>query len=416
MGDNMEVFVARQPIFNKKLKVFAYELLYRDEKNNNYIDDGDKATSNVVMNSFLSIGFETLTDNKKAFVNFTYNLIVDDFITLFPKDKIVVELLEDIKIDENIIAAIRNLKELGYTIALDDFSLKNIKKYKDIIEYIDILKVDFLLNEDKEIKAIPKLFNKMLNNKKIIFLAEKIESIEELNKAIRYGYTLFQGFFFSKPITIKGKTVSTSKLNCMKILKELSNNNPNYDNISNVVEKDISLSYNLLKLINSSAFYRGNKITSIKQALVYLGFKEIKKWVSLLLLRDVNKDNPDEVMKATIIRGKLAELIASKINLEDRKSEAFLLGIFSMIDIIINMPISDLINDLPLNEDVKLALLGEENNFKDILDIIKAYEKGDWNNILKYISKYNITSEYIFDSYVEALNYINDINKSLNSI
>jgi len=408
----MEVFVARQPIFDLKLNVFAYELLYRDKDNLAIINDGDKATSNVVINSFFDIGFYTLTENKRAFINFTYNLIKEEIITLFPKDQIIIEVLEDVEIDEDMISSLKILKELGYTIALDDFCLKNINKYKSIIEYIDILKVDFMLNNKKEIQAIPKLFN----NGKIIFLAEKIESKEDFDEAVKYGYKLFQGFFFSKPVTIKGKTVSGSKLNCIEILKELNKENPDFDDISHIVERDISLSYNLLKLINSTVFYKKNKIISIKQALVMLGFKEIRKWISLLILRDANKEKPDEIMKGAIIRGKIAELLSIKLGLSNRKSEAFLMGMFSLIDVIMDMTIDDLINDLPLNDDVKRALLGEDNIFRDILNIITFYEKGQWNDILKYQNKYNLTSKYIFDSYIEALNCINDINKSMENI
>lgn len=401
----MEVFVARQPIYDKDLNVFAYEILYRDGFKNYYnAGDGDKATSMVVMNSFLSIGFDTLTDNKKAFINFTKKLIDEEVYTLFPNNSIVIEILEDIEIDDEFINSCKKIKEYGYILALDDFIISDFKKYLKILDYIDIMKVDFKLNSLHEIKEI----GRILKNKEIVLLAEKVETEEEFREALNSGYSLFQGYFFSRPVTLSGKDVSSYKMNSLQILKALNDDEPEFESIAQIVERDVSLSYNLLKLINSGVFFTGNKITSIKHALVMLGFKEIRKWISLILLRDMNEDIPEEIMKTCLVRGKLAELLTINFNMSNRKSEGFLMGLFSLIDIIMGRPLKEIINELPLNDDVKGSLLGKKNEFRDIYEIILGYEKADWDNII-FLCDGKINYKDIPDLYIEALDWSNKI-------
>jgi len=406
----MDIFVARQPIFDKKQKVFAYELLYRNGIEN-YCEniDGDKATSMVIINSFLSIGIETLTNNKRAFINFTENLIRDEIPTLFPNKSIVVEILEDVKPDEEVIKKCKKLKSEGYILALDDFIFKDISIYKRFIDVVDIVKVDFMQNSFADRAAIVK----ELKNSKIKFLAEKVESREEYFEAIEMGYEYFQGYFFSKPVIVSGKDISSSKLNCMEILNEINRPEPDYNKLASIVERDISLSYKLLRVINFPAFYTNSRITSIKQALVLFGFKGIRKWISLIFLRDIGKDKPDEILKSALVRGKLGEFIAPKVGLKDRKSELFIMGLFSVIDVVMDKPLGEILKELPLSEDIKEALLGKENKLNDIYRLILSYEKGDWQNYLKYSNKLKLKEVEIPKHYIEVLEWVEEIFSSV---
>jgi EAL and modified HD-GYP domain-containing signal transduction protein len=267
-----EIYVARQPIFTRNQEVFAYELLYRSGVNKFYSNlNGDQASFEVITNSFLLIGLETLTRGKKAFINFTKNLLENDVATLLPNEAIVIEILQDIEPDKKILNACRKLKELGYYLALDDFCYN--RKFLPLIDLVDIIKVDFLKTEKKEREAIIQRIGKP----KIHFLAEKVETREEFTQALEMGYSYFQGYFFSKPLILSGKDIPSFKIIYLKILQEINRQDLDYDRLEDYVKMDVSLSYKLLKFINSLSFGFRNEIRSIKQALVLLGQKELSK-------------------------------------------------------------------------------------------------------------------------------------------
>ena len=223
----MDVFVARQPIFGKKLEVVGYELLFRTGFENVYSGtDGDQASSSVITDSFFSIGLDTLTRGKKAFINFTEKLLLDKSATVLPKEVLVIEILENIEPSEEIIAACKELRKLGYHLALDDFVFE--KKFIPLIELADIIKVDLKLSDIRESRAIVQNY---CSGKKIEFLAEKLETHEEFEEALQEGYSYFQGFFFSKPVIISRKEIPSHKINLIHILNEVSRPEVNYNKL-----------------------------------------------------------------------------------------------------------------------------------------------------------------------------------------
>ena len=405
----MDIYIARQPIFNTRLEVFAYELLYRSGTDNfsNVSDsDGDSATSAVITNGLMMMGIDELTHGKKSFINFTKNLIVEKIPLLFSNEVVVVELLEDIIPDDDFIEICKELKEKGYILALDDFVLDY--DYIELIELADIIKVDFMLTSKEERREIIRRY-KYLNIK---FLAEKVETLEEFEEAKEAGYTYFQGYFFSKPVIIPGKDIKSYTMNYVKILDELNADVPEYDKISNIIEYDVALTYKLLRLINSPAFYTNSKITSVNHALVLLGFNEIKKWITIIMMRDLGASKPDEIVRASLLRAKMAEQIASPIGIRGRKNELFLVGVFSMIDTLMNRTLFDILSEIPLEIEIVEAILGFDNDLKASFDIVLAYERGDWEKVNKICVGKNVDSKKIRIAYMKALEWTNNIYNS----
>lgn len=409
-----DIFVARQPIYDANKNVQAYELLYRNSLEQNVYScvDGDQATSSVIINSFLSIGIKKLTYNKTAFINFTSKLLKEDIPTLFPNQKIVVEIIEDIDTDYELKEACKRLKKLGYTIALDDFVFENIDKYKDIIKYIDIIKVDFLQSSHEERAKIVDRFQ----DSNIRLLAEKVETKKDFKTALEMGYSYFQGYYFSKPNIISGKDVCGYSKNCFEMLDELEKPDPSFFILEEIVQRDVSMSYRLLRLVNSAYYHSIKEIKSIKQALLMIGFSELRKFVLLILMHDINKNTSDEIMRKSLIRGKFAELIAPEVGLGYRRSETFIMGIFSLLDSLLKESREKILNEVPLGQDLKDALLGKDNELSDILKIIKSYEKGDWRNFSILANKLDIDEKKIPPFYFKSVEWTNNTFNILKNI
>ncbi len=403
----MNIFIARQPIFDKDMKVHAYELLYRsNDASEAFITDGDLATRKLIINTTILLGLDKITRGKKAFINFTKETIKSDLPKLFNTEDLVVEILEDVVPDNEFIVKCKELKKIGYELALDDFVLDY--KYDEITDLVDVIKVDFMLTEKNERVEIIKKHRRG----NIKFLAEKIETFEEYKESVEMGYDYFQGYFFSKPIIISGNDVKNFSATYAMIFEELTSSEPCYSRLESIVQKDVAVSYKLLRLINSPAFYSRREIVSIKQALVRLGFNEMKKWISLLMIRDIGNDIPDEVIRLSLIRGKLCESICKDTHIKSRNSEAFLLGMFSMIDIILNRRLDEVVDKLPLTSDIKNALNGDENIFSNILCIAKDFEQANWSNSTKIIEELNLSLDIVYKNYLDSIDWVDTIERS----
>ncbi len=398
----MEVYVARQPIFDRSMRIFGYELLYRRSRNNFYegLDD-EQATSELIHNAFLVMQFDELTNRNRAFINFSEELLENEVPLLLPKDIIVIEILERVKATDTIIQTCKKLKEKGYTIALDDFIFQ--ESFKPLVDLADIIKVEF----DGTGLSQQKNFIKQYKEK--TFLAEKIETREDYKIALDMGYDLFQGYFFSKPVILTGKKIEVLNANLIKIIEALNQKEPDLQQITEIIEKDLALSYKILKLANSVIFASKSKIYSIKQALVRLGIEELKKWVYLMALRGIQNRGNQELINNCLVRGKLMEFIALETGMKNKHLEFFLTGMFSSIDTLLNRRMQDIIVELPLTTDVKEALLKRDNELKKVLDIVLSYEMANWGESGKRFID-NMTNERFVDLYLEALRWVNEVN------
>ena len=394
--------MARQPIFDRKEKIFAYELLFRQGNENFYNSlDGDKATGDVISNSFLTIGMDTLTGGKRGFINFTANLLKNQIAYSLPKEYLGIEVLEDVEPEKDIILACKQLKEAGYLIILDDFVFE--PKFWPLIDLADIIKVDFLRTDGHERKNILK----RVGLRKIKFLAEKVETRDDFLQAFHMGYCYFQGYYFCKPVVISGNSIPLFKLNCLRLMEEINNTEVDFEKINYFIKGDVSLSYNLLKFINSSAFGLKTKINSIKQALVLLGLSEVRKWASIIVLQNIGEDKPNELVVNSVVRATFGEALARKTILKEQANNIFLMGMFSLIDAFLDRPLANVLEELPITNEIKRALLGEENQIRPFLDLILAYEKADWVNFSVYAKKVHIDESEVPNLYLQALTSAN---------
>lgn len=412
-GMRMEVFVARQPIFTKTKEIFAYELLYRNNNENRFPEiNGDVATTDVIINSFINIGINELSNGKPCFINFTEKLLQQSLPTYFQPSEIIVEILETVELNQELLDICKELKGKGYQIALDDFVLNEENPYSyALIEHADIIKVDFRETTEQMRRSIEEISLK--NNIKL--LAEKIETYEEFESAVRIGYEYFQGYFFSRPVILSTRDVPEYFQNYFEIIHHLSNSEPNLNYIIRLIEQDLSLSYKLLKLINSPAFRPINKINSIKQAIIRLGMKELKKWLYILSIRGNIAGKSEwsrEIFNITLTRAKMCELISLHKNKQKESSSYFLTGMFSLMDALLGMKMDEIVNLMPLHDDICAALNGNSNQLKDTLDLSISIEKGVWEDVSFWCEKLQIEERIVLRSYNEAFKWSNNLMKN----
>jgi len=401
------IFVARQPIFDCNKNIFGYELLFRHGLEN-FFDaahfDKDYASSKVLLDSVTVFDLKDLTRGKRAFLNFTARVLLSDLISAFSTDSIVIELLEDIPPYPPIVEACKKIKNQGYLIALDDFEYN--PTYQPLINLADIIKVDFLATLGEERRNIIE----KSGNKKIKFLAEKVETIEDYNQGLEMGYAYFQGYYFSKPIIVAGKDVPSIKVNLMQIFKEMQQPEINMDKLEKILERDLSLSFKLLRFINSAAFGMMTEIRSIRHALNMLGIIELKKWMTMILLSQLGSDKPDELMINSLIRAKFCELTAETIGQKSKKSDFFLMGLFSLIDAFLDRPISDILSDLPIPTEVKSAIMDQKGKMGETLSLIACYERSKWDNISQISRSLNIDEKSVLEHYFTSIRWANDFS------
>jgi len=410
----MKVFVARQPILDRENKIIAYELLYRNDYLFNAYDhtNGDQATADVIINTFFNIGSNHATNDRKCFINFTENLLKLRIPTYFPKEKIVIEILEDVNPTGEVLQVCQELKNEGYTIALDDFKLDGINhQAAKFLPYTDIIKVDFQSTSVEERKEIIRESKK----RNIEILAEKIETFEEYLIALKEGFNYFQGYYFSKPIILSTYDIPENFQTYFLILNELKLPNPNIQKLSSIIEADLSLSYKLLKMINSPLYGTINKVKSIQQAIVLLGLKEIEKWIFVLTIRETKEKSHihQDLIYLSLIRAKFCELFASKFGQEENKSSYFITGLFSLIDALLHRPMEKILEGLPLEDEIKLALLDYDNEYKRPLKMIKQIERAEWTELSTGNTDIKKLEEVLSTIYVEAIQWTNQYLQSV---
>lgn len=392
------IYVARQPIFDCGKNTIAYELLFRDgqakfDPNIN----GDIATNTVISNSFFVIGADRLLDGKKSFINFTYNLLIDKVPLLLPKQTTIIEILENVEPTEELVAACKEFAEQGYTIALDDFIYT--PKLQPLVELASIIKFDLRCSTFSDIQSHLEQYP---HHKNIKLLAEKVETNDEFEQALALGFELFQGYFFCKPELLHGKEISSSQLSLMQLIATVNQQDFKFDTLENLVARDVGLSYKLLRYINSAFFAKAQSISSIKQAIIYMGEAEIRRFVSLIALSSIAQKKPSELIHMACTRGKFAELLAAFTKSECAEAELFTLGMFSLIDALIDQPMAQVMNVLPLADKIKLALVERKGKLAMYLMLIEHYEKGEWEEVSKLASALTLPEEQLPTLYLQA--------------
>lgn len=404
----MEVFVARQPIFDRYRRVYGYELLFRSSLENFFPDiDGDRASSSVINNSFLVMGIQSITGGTRAFVNVTDSLLIDGTAEILPKDLTVVEILEGSRLDSEVIAACRRLHQAGYLLALDDFVYHN--GHDPLLEIADILKIDYREIGPADRKAVVDRFAP----RGIRLLAEKVETNEEYREALALGYDYFQGYFFTRPEVVVGKEVPGVKLNYLRMLQEIHRPNLNLNQLEEIIKREVSVSYKLLRYLNSAAFSFRQKITSIPHGLMLLGERNIRKWATVVALAGMANDKPEELVVTAILRARFCELLAPKVGLADRESELFLTGMLSVIDAILDKPMADILAELPISEEISTALFPGDNAFARVLHLVVAYEQAEWERVREQAASLSVAEGELPAMHLQALEWAQQVFRGL---
>ena len=399
----MDAYVARQPIFNRRKKLLGYELLFRDGTANYVPDmDGDIMTSTVLSNTFFAIGIDTLLGGKLSFINFTQNLLIQKLPLLMPKATTVVEILEDVDPTPELIAACQEMGQEGYTIALDDFVYS--PELKPLIELAKIIKFDFRLSTIEEIQTY---LGQLPKTCRPILLAEKIETSEEFETSKEMGFELFQGYFFCKPEIVKGKKIPDSSINLMQMVVEVNNPDIKFRNLEKLIAPDVSLSYKLLRYINSAFFSTTKRISSIQQALVYLGLIEIRRFISMIAMSNLAAGKPDELVRAACIRAKFCAQLSTVAPAKVSEGELFTLGMFSLIDAIVDQPMAKVMKALPLSDSIKDALIRQRGELIDYLKLVESYEQARWHDVAAIAGRLHIAEEKLPEIYMQACEWSN---------
>lgn len=398
--DNL--FVARQPIYDKGNQLFGYELLYRaGDTDVAEFTDGSLASSQVILNSFVDIGFDGLVGSSFAFINITEDFILDESLTPMFEKQTVLEVLEDIPPSAEVVAGVKRLKEKGYKIALDDFQYS--PEYDELLVLADFVKVDVIeLSTSDIIREL-----KHLEKYDLKIIAEKVETPEMYSLCKELPFDYFQGFHFCKPQLVKHKHIPSNKLVVLNLLKELSKPDFNFDEIEKALAQDARLTFKLLRYVNSAAFAQRKEIDSIKEALVLVGGDTIKKWVTLILMMQLTEGKPQALLITALVRAKMCELLEEKQG--NTKGQMFTIGLLSLLDALMDKPIVDILDELILSTHIKLALLDYEGESGETLLNVVLYEQGQWNELVKH----GVDAKAYFTCYMEAVKWADSTIEAL---
>ncbi len=396
----MNIFIARQPIFSRKKKLFGYELLHRTTGDNMFPQvDGDTATSNLLINTFLTIGLDKIVSSSWALINFTEQHLLDRTALNLPPEKVIVEILEHVRPTTKVLEACRELKDKGYVLALDDFVFT--EGLEPLIELADIIKIDF---QELSLTEIERQHER-LRKSRVKFLAEKIETYDQFDAAMQMGYSYFQGYFFSQPEMMKDREIPAFKISQLTLLAEVNKKDVDLRKIEQLIAPDVGMSYKMLRYINSAYFSLINEVTSIRYALSYLGESGTRQFVSLASASELAADKPDELLRVSIIRARLCELLATYSGRKQESPEMFLLGLFSLLHAMLDMSMENIMERLPLSKDIKMALVEESGPFSPYLETVIAYENGDWQTFQQRMETINVEPEEMLNAYLDAVSW-----------
>ncbi len=394
----MKVYIGRQPIFDRMRRVVAYELLFRSGPENFFsATDGTVASQQVVNSSMSIFGLHLLTGGKPAFVNVTQELLLNGLLLMLPPNLFVLEVLETVEPTEEVVEACRQLKQHGFLLALDDFALR--QGYEPLIALADIVKVDFLQVQGAERFQIAQ----QLANTKVRLLAEKVETHEDFDEARQAGYDYFQGFFFSKPNVLVAQDLPAQKLTYLRLMQEMAGETLDFRRLEAVFRSDVALSFKLLRYINSAAMGLRFPITSIQQAMVMLGEKNLRRWVLLTLTASLLEDKPTELLMVGVVRGRFCEQACQRLRWRALGVDPFLVGLFSILDALLDRPLSELLTELPIAPEIRDALLGKPNLLGRLLRLIIAYEQADWTQVTDWATKVGLPEEEIATLYIASV-------------
>jgi EAL and modified HD-GYP domain-containing signal transduction protein len=402
----MEQFIARQPILNIDKRLYGYELLYRGVPGKLLGQvSGEQATASLLSSAFLTGDIEVISNNRVCFINFTRDLLEKNLPLNFPKNKIVVEILEDVEPTAEVIAICRKLKENGYTLALDDFVYN--RKLEPLLELVKIVKIDIRLTP---LNTLIRTLNQ-LKYHRVKLLAEKVETEDEFVQANRLGFSYFQGYFFCKPQRIRIREISSIKANLLRLLAEVTKKQIELERLRDIISSDVAITYKLLRFLNSAYYYLLQKVTSVKHGVALLGEKELRRFCMLVIISELSTDKPDELVRLVLVRARFCELLGDAAALPASEcADIYMIGLFSLLDAMLDCTMSEILDKLPINTVVRDTLLGQENTYKDFLRLAQAFERNLQADCQRLRDSLFLTDDQIRACYLEAVKYANHLS------
>lgn len=396
----MFAYVARQAITDRNQEIYAYKLLFRDGKSNCFPDIApDEATSKILASSHLTLGVEEITDGKLAFINFHEDSLLYRFPTSLDPQNVVIEIVETVPISERLVKACKHIRDLGYKIALDDHDFD--PKWDIFLPYIHIIKVDIADCEYDLVAANMEKFK----TAGVKLVAERIETLEEFERYKALGFDYFQGYYFAVPEVTKQKNIPSSKLTLLDLMNASSVANFDFERISKIIAGDVGLSYMLLRFINNPVVNKSNKITSLRHALNYMGEVEVKKFIALLALANLADGKSPELVQMSLVRAKFCELVAHARKDTDNPPTGFLVGLFSLLDALLDQDMENLVAKLPLSDELKFALCGQDSFLKQYLALAVALERANWSKVKRIAIQLKLNQRMLHSFYNEALKW-----------
>jgi c-di-GMP-related signal transduction protein len=400
-----EKFIARQPIFDDKLKLFGYELLFR-ASSENVFRPFKSASDSLIVDSTSLFGLQSLTGHAKAFINLDLFALQRGTARLLPPDQVVIEILENITPTQEVVQLCAELCNEGYTLALDDYV--GHPKWEPLIPLVKFLKVDFRACDPPARAAIANRHRAQpgadVNSMRL--LAEKVESNDDLLEARSLGYVFFQGYFFCKPSTLSVREIPGNKLNCLRLLHLVASPDFSYDAVEELLKTDPALVYKLLRYLNSWLVAIRGEIHSIREAIALLGEKEFRRWISVLAVVAMASDKPHELIRTALTRAFFCETLAKSLpnpaTSSVRSSDLFLMGLLSVTDAILDRPMEQVLASLPIAPEVRAALCGSANSYRDVYDVLLAYERADWPTLSSASARLGIDESSVADCEAKA--------------
>ncbi len=388
------VLVSRQPIYRADKSELGYELLFRSNNDFASVSDGDQATAEVIVNAFMEIGLDELVGRHLAFINFDRNLILGGYCECLPRERVVLEILETIKPDAALIKKLRELRGMGYRVALHDFLCS--KPYYALLDVADFVKFDLLATHRPSLESSVNAVRKY----PVQLIAEKVETNEQFDKCKSLGFDYFQGYFFCRPQLMEGRSVPVSRLATIRLVTKLNNPNVEVGELELAIRQDVSLSFKLLRFINSAIFSLQRTVTSIRHAIMLLGQEHIRQWASLILFSTF-EEKSREIIVTGAVRARMCEHLGKVLGLPN-PDRLFLVGLFSVLDSILGQPMQPIVASLPLSSEIVDALLDQRGKLGAILRCVLEYERRNWD---KAQSAINLDKEVLAEAYRKSVGW-----------
>lgn len=401
-----EIFLGRQPILDRDQQIVAYELLFRTgDTAGATVTDDMQATASVIQHAFTEMGVQTVLGTHLGFINVSADLLLSDMVELLPRSQVVLELLETIHVTDAVIERCRTLKQQGFTLALDDFVYDD--SFRPLLDLVDIVKVDLLLHNQDELRAAVD----RLKQWPVKLLAEKVDSAAQADYCQSLGFDLFQGYYFARPLVLSAKRADPSQLALIQLLG-LVLKDADTQQIEQIFKQHPNLTYNMMRLVNSVANGASRKITSVSQAIVVLGRSQLQRWLQLLLFTlQSGAAYPSPLLMLAATRGKMMEVLAAKqLRSADDCDEAFMAGILSLIESLIDKPLADIVIELNLGDRLAAALLHRDGELGRLLQLVECVEAADLSRTLQLLAQCDALSlSDLTQAEIESMAWANQV-------